>query len=167
MSDEQSKYKPRPRRPRRRRVEFLCPSTKVKDLELEEQEGRTLENRRVWTLILDESNSPNFFNGTSTRAPDEARGRLNEVPYRNFTSPSFWLLANRWMFLPKSKSQLRLIERILKEARVLNHRVGLLEARESIMKWVVQRSESEDLVEFIMDKKLIDFTMFYQYACEV
>ncbi|KAH9813826.1 hypothetical protein DFH28DRAFT_1169771 [Melampsora americana] len=181
MSAEPSNHKPRPRRPRRCRVNFLCPSTKVTDLQLEEQEGRTLENRRVCTLILDESNSPNFFNGTSTRAPDEARGRLNKVPYKSFTTPAAWLVANRWVFLPnspiRSKNSNKCPDSVRcklesdfaymkgKEVEVLTD-VELYEARKSIMKWVVQKAGSDELVEFIIGKNLIDFTEFYGYISE-
>ncbi|EGG09809.1 uncharacterized protein MELLADRAFT_103916 [Melampsora larici-populina 98AG31] len=109
----------------------------------------------------------NFLNGTLTQAPDSSQGTLHHTPYKNFTTPASYLLANRWLFLPTSPApleddyicpesvKLRLEEDVTdmkKEKDELLTDVELFEACEFIIKWVVQKSGSDELVEFIMEK---------------
>ncbi|KAH9821066.1 hypothetical protein DFH28DRAFT_1217798 [Melampsora americana] len=153
-SDGNLGFHPTPSRTRRPKLRFLCPSTKVEDVRLEVMEGRALENRRILTLILDDDQEPNVFNGTSGLVLEDATGTLAQLPYENYTNPAFWLLANRWVFLPEAEDEKcpesvkrKLEEDIAylkdEEIKVLTNR-ELFEAREHMMEWAVQKAESDE-----------------------
>ncbi|EGG05311.1 uncharacterized protein MELLADRAFT_107527 [Melampsora larici-populina 98AG31] len=152
--DENTQVASTPPRIHRPRLEFLCPSTKVEDVGLEVQEGRALENRRILTLILDDTEDSNAFHGTYGGVSVAETGALTQLPYKNYANPAFWLLANRWVFLPKSKSQkcptgvkVKLEEDIAylkdEEVKVFTDE-ALFEARESMMEWAVRKAGSDE-----------------------
>ncbi|EGG03105.1 uncharacterized protein MELLADRAFT_109585 [Melampsora larici-populina 98AG31] len=163
-SDEKKESVRPPTRRRRRKLKFFSPSTKVADLLSEAEEGRVLENRRVLTLIYSAKDDDNALQGTSSRVPLAATGILYQTPYNHDESPSIWLLANRWIFLPRSRPQSqdercptpkgvkqKLEEDIayLKgvEVKELSHD-ELFEARYFLRDWVAQLSQSNNFFKY-------------------
>lgn len=87
---------------------FLSPSTKVKDILSEAEKGRPLRNRRILTLISSERSQK-----VPQVTPTEIRQSEKPDPCKTNPrcvggqTPSIWLLASRWAFLPKTKPELK------------------------------------------------------------
>ncbi|KAH9824914.1 hypothetical protein DFH28DRAFT_1144018 [Melampsora americana] len=108
QKSDEKKTDPRLCRSRSRLDEFLLPSTKSKDLLSEAENGRPLRNRRVLTLILLERFHGKLPQRTSNRFVVSSTDTQTQTSPKDLKkTPSIWLVASRWIFLPKSKLEVK------------------------------------------------------------
>ncbi|KAH9812357.1 hypothetical protein DFH28DRAFT_1130152 [Melampsora americana] len=107
QKSDEKKTDPRLCRSRSRLDKFLLPSTKSKDILSEAENGRPLRNRRVLTLILLERSHEKLLQRTFNRFIVSSTDTQTQTSPKGLKNPSLWLVASRWVFLPKSKSEVK------------------------------------------------------------